>query len=224
MQLALDRKHFNFLVADLQAAAFCIEVIDEPDDRIVGRKFLSIHQFFLRNIDRDRPELFAGVDRALLVDLVRRWMRLYLLALAEVRRRFPRTDDSPDLVMKGRNWSEELDVSFEGLDRLDIASRYAEFWAERSIHDPAIRATFGERCAMVGSPAYVEYDQLHRDHQLLIVDGFTNGIPSYDLQRAMRELAHPDQLEESFGARGWRIRAMTPRARAALVRWRDHAR
>jgi hypothetical protein len=210
--LAVDRKNFQILVTDLQAAGFCIDMIDEPDDRVLGRKFLSIHQAFLRNVDRSRPGLFADVDREMLVDIVRRWMRLYLHTLDDVRRRFPRGEDAPDLVIAGTNWSERLDASFAAIDRIDIPSRYAEFWAERSITDPVVRASYDERFAMVGSACYVELDTLNRAGDLLIVDGFTNAIPVFDLARLRGD------IDEECRARGWRILRLADTARSALAR------
>lgn len=121
-------------------------------------KFMALHAYFLRNISRSRPTLSRGVDHAFLLDVVRKWMVMYLRAVDEVQARFPRTDDSPDLMALGINWSAKLAIAYEGLSRLDIASRYAEFWAERSItwaytqaRGAGVYASYTARLAFLGS-------------------------------------------------------------------------
>jgi hypothetical protein len=116
----LDTLYYRSLMADFHAAVWCRAHQREPSDAKLMAKFGSIHRFFVRNIGRSRPELFADLDRTFFVDVVRKWMALYLHTLAELRERFPRTEDSADLVAEGHNWSEELGISYEGLDRLDI--------------------------------------------------------------------------------------------------------
>lgn len=209
---ALDRKSYQILLSDLQAAVFCQEMVGESDDRALGRRFHSIHETFLRNVDRSRAGLFAAVDRTVLLDLVRRWMRLYLHALDEARARFPRGDDAPDLVLAGTNWSERLDASFEALDRLDVPSRYAEFWAERSLRDPEVLASYDARYAMVGTPGYIAIDELYRAGELAIVDGFSNAIPAFDLVRLGADVV------VACRARGWRILRFGDHARDLLAR------
>lgn len=116
----LDSLYYRSLVADLRAAVWCRKFRHEPDDARLLSRFGAIHQYFVRNIGRDRPELFRGLSRSFLADVVRRWMELYLRVLDDLRERYPHTEDSDDLVAEGRNWSEELGISYEGLDRLDI--------------------------------------------------------------------------------------------------------
>lgn len=231
----LDSLYYRSLVADLRAAVWCERFLNEPDDHALLARFGAIHQFFVRNIDRDRPELFRGLDRAFLVDVVRRWMVLYLRALEDLRQRYPYTDESADLVAEGCNWSERLGISYEGLDRLDITSRYAEIWAERSVTWATTRArgegvleTYEARLEFIGSPFDHWYDHLKRTGQLQLLDAAGNGITSFDFHAMLVGLERIEDLGAELRRREWHVAAL-PRdvfddllaaARSGDVQWR----
>ena len=144
-------------------------------------------------------------------------MALYLRTLAELRERFPRTDDSADLVAEGHNWSEELEISYEGLDRLDITSRYAELWAERSVTWATTRArgegiyeSYDARMAFVGSAYYVRVEQLKRTGELQLLDVAGNGVTAYDLWLALRGLDDIEQIPAVLERSQWYVTRSSP--------------
>lgn len=220
----LDTLYYRSLMADFHAAVWCRAHQREASDAKLMAKFGSIHRFFVRNIGRSRSELFVGLDRTFLVDVLRKWMALYLRTLAELRERFPRTEDSADLVAEGHNWSEELQISYEGLDRLDITSRYAELWAERSVTWATTRArgegvyeSYAARMAFVGSPYYIRVEQLKRTGELQLLDVAGNGVTAYDLWQALRELDDIEQLPPVLKRNQWYVSRCSPAILQAMI-------
>lgn len=211
-------EEMKFLLADLRAAAWVSNVDPSLDADVLRTKFLSIHQFFLRNLGRSRPELFRGVDPGFLLDVVRKWIVLYRSTLALLQEEYPRCQGSMDLVLGDENWSATLGISFEGLAHAGInyASRYAEFWAERSIRDPEVYASFERRLAFVGSPAYHELAALRRENRLVVKDDFANGVTAFDLYEALRGAPPAQRPAAVWAARGWRLVTID---RAAVVRF-----
>ncbi|MEJ7602163.1 MAG: hypothetical protein WKG01_29975 [Kofleriaceae bacterium] len=222
-QAELQPMDYRSLVADFRAAAWCEAHVDEADDRKLLESFHRIHSYFLRAIDRSRPRLFAGIERGTMINLVRKWMVMYLRCVDEVRGRFPRTDETADLVTLGRNWSARLAISYEGLDRLDVASRYAEYWAERSVtwlatgaRGDGVSETYDARMGFIGSPYYVLHDTLKRASGLMLRDQAGNGITSFDLHDAFRGLVDPADLEAECVRRDWVFEYFHAEARHAL--------
>ncbi len=215
---------FKPLISDFRAVLWCREHIGETDDARLGAKFMAIHQYFVRTIGRDRPDLFKGVDRAFLLHVVRQWMKLYLRTVQEVRSRYPRTDVSADLVAVGVNWSEALGIAYEGLDRLDIASRYAEFWAERAVtwaqtqaRGEGVYESFEQRVAFVGTPTYVAIDEIKRAKQFQFLDAAGNGITSFDIARIIATIANEAELRADFDRRGWHVQWLNSGALDQLI-------
>ncbi|MFO7561147.1 MAG: hypothetical protein R6X02_00785 [Enhygromyxa sp.] len=220
----LDTLYYRSLVSDFRAAVWCREHHDEPSDAKLMTKFVSIHKLFVRNIGRSRPELFVGMERSLLIDVIRKWMALYLRTLDELRGRFPRTEDSPDLAAEGHNWSKELGISYEGLDRLDVASRYAELWAERSVtwattgeRGEGVYESYDARVAFVGSAYYRRVDELKRTGALQLLDVAGNGVTSFDLYAALRELDHVQQLPQVLERHEWLPAGCKPGVLQAMI-------
>ncbi|MEO8705752.1 MAG: hypothetical protein ABI867_37320 [Kofleriaceae bacterium] len=218
----LEPIDYRSLVADFRAAAWCAQHVDTTDDQLLA-SFHKIHAYFLRAIDRNRPRLFAGIDRPFLIDIIRKWIAMYRRCIDEVRARFPRTDDSADLVTLGRNWSARLEMSYEGLARLDLASRYAEYWAERSVtwattrdRGEGVLESYAARMAFIGSDYYVLHDELSRTQMIMLRDQAGNGIPSFDAHDAFASLTEPSALEAECKRRSWFVEYVRPDARAAL--------
>lgn len=214
---------FRSLVADFRAAIWCEGRPLDIDDATLLKGFHRVHESFLRAIDRSRPGLFAGVERSFFVDVIRRWIAMYVKGVQEVRGRFPRTDDSADLVALDQNWSERLGIAYEGLDRLDIVSRYAEYWAERAItwettHERGrgVLETYDARMAFIGSRFYVLAEAMMHGRRIMLVDGARNGMTAFDLHALFRAAEAPSQLEERCEALEWRVSILEPDARQLL--------
>jgi hypothetical protein len=214
---------YRTMVADYRAAAWCEVHVDEASDAALLKSFHRIHEHFLRATSRNRPQLFSNVERSFFLETIRKWMTMYLRCVDEVRSRFPRTDDSTDLVALGRNWSERLGICYEGLGHLDFASRYAEYWAERSVtwmttgaRGKAVYETYDARMAFIGSEFYVLCDTLKRAKRVMIRDQARNGIPSFDIREAFRQLDDPADIEADCEQRDWHVHYIWPDARRAL--------
>jgi hypothetical protein len=213
------RRKFRILLTDLHAARWVNEFRDQRKDQVLVTRFLSIHQFFLKNLGKNRPGLLSDVDRSVMATVVRGWMELYQLGIDDLRRRYPRTMVTPDLVAEGTNWSAELDMSFDGLLGIDFPSRYAEFWAERSIRDRKVFESYEARRDFIASFAYRLVEELVLDDQLLVVDDLTNGITAFDLMEAIRPVADDSgRIGSKLEEHGWHVMLLTPVAASALAR------
>ncbi|HEY4240330.1 MAG TPA: hypothetical protein VGM88_10955 [Kofleriaceae bacterium] len=196
---------WRFLRADLRAAAWVREPQPADDDALVTR-FCSLHLSLVRGIGRERPDLharFLAAPRALFAQVVRQWIALYGATLDALAARHPR--DARDLALDGTNWSELLGISYAGLlAGASDASRYAEYWAEKSMQSRAIHDSYAARLAFVGTPRYWRCHELTLAKDLVVVDALDNAIPSFDLCSGALDPA-------------WRVVALSPTAQFALV-------
>jgi len=214
----MSREEWRFMLADFRAATWVHEADPDAEHDLLLRKFLSIHQFFLRNIGRERPELFNDVPAQLLVDVVRRWIPLYRRTLAALRERFPRGPGTPDLTLAGVNWSRDLGIAYQGLlDGGSHASRFAEFWAEKSLKSPRVYETYDARMRFVGSPSYWEHFELRLAKKLSVVDELANAVPSFDLIESAAGANGADELRARYTGNGWRVETLDDSAAAMLV-------
>jgi len=215
----MERDEWRFLLADFRAAAWCIECpLDHVDGETLLRKFLSLHQFFLRNIGRERPDLFVGVPDAFMVDIVRRWVRLYRKTLSALRERYPRVPGTTDLRLGGVNWSELFGITYEGLlFGASHSSRYAEYWAEKSLKSRSIYETYDARAEFVATPDYWRLFDLANDKKLIVVDQLVNAVPWFDLVRVSAGAADGDEIRRRCAAHQWRVDALHEDAVVALL-------
>ncbi len=214
----MERDEWKFLLADFRAAQWVRDTDPELDAPALLKKFFSIHQFFLRNIGRERPDLFKEIADELMIDVVRKWIVFYRHTLAALQRRNPRGKGTQDLRLAGVNWSEELGITYPGLLMgASHASRYAEFWAEKGLRDRATYASYDERMAFVDSPAYWRIHELANAKQLVIVDQLVNSVTSYDLIPVAAGASGASELRERFTSHGWRTDALDDAAAAELI-------
>lgn len=213
-------EELKFLVGDLQAALWVEHVDPDLDAPALGSRFMAIHGFFLRNLGRSRPELFEDVDRTHLLAIVRKWIVMYRRTLALLRDEYPRGPGTVDLQLRDVNWSETLGISFPGLIEAGInyASRYAEYWAERSVVDAEIYASYDARMAFAGSPAYRDVAALRRTDKLIVKDAFDNGVTAFDLLEAIRAAPAWKDLRSIIAARRWYVVALEREAVEVVVR------
>jgi hypothetical protein len=188
------------------------------DDETLLRKFLSLHQFFMRNIGRERPELFAGIADAFMVDVVRRWILLYRQTLVALRKRYPRAAGTRDLSLGGVNWSEGLGITYEGLlAGASHSSRYAEYWAEKSLKSRSIYESYDARCAFVDTSDYWSMFELANAKQLIVVDQLVNAVPWFDLVQVSVGATGADDIRQRCVAHQWRVDALHDDAARALL-------
>lgn len=176
-----------FLVNDLVAANWVLRTdIGISDDMLVAG-FMEVHQAFLYRLGRKEKSILKRMTTGNLARIVRGWIILYRRTLSELREQFPRSFISTDLILGGINWSEKLQISASGLLLIDHSSRYAEYWAERSVKTKDGYCSLQSRLSFIGSYVYNEYSQMVRRGDLLILDSFSNGVTSYDMMLFLRE-------------------------------------
>lgn len=201
-----DEKHAFFL-NDLVAAAWVAAINIRGHDEETVDAFMRLHESFMDRLGRENKGFFSKIDHDYLSKIIFGWIRLYSGTLDELRSRFPRTTKSTDLVSNGINWSKKLEVSAKGIARIDNASRYAEFWAERSVRDPKVFRTLKVRTDFIGSSPYIHYSDVVDEGGLLVLDQRRNGIPAYDFWEIMTvfrpESAH--ELKVVVRDFGWTV-------------------
>jgi hypothetical protein len=203
---SVESEKFLFLYNDLTAADWVTSVkADVSDDLLVGR-FMEIHQVFLGRLGRKERGIFAKVSREHLARVVRGWILLYRRTLDLLREQYPSSECSRGLVIGKVNWSDRLRVSASGLILIDHSSRYAEYWAERSIKTIDGYSSFESRFSFVGSNTYNDYAQLIRSGEFLVLDSFSNGVTSYDMMLFLKESScSPDLFLSEISKLGWRL-------------------
>lgn len=216
-------EELKFLVGDLQGALWVTHTDPQLDDAALRSRFFAIHGFFLRNLGRTRPGLFADVDPKHLLDIVRKWIVLYRRTLDLLREDYPREPGTNDLQLRDVNWSESLGITFAGIVEggINYASRYAELWAERSVVDPEIFASYAARLRFAGTPAYREVAALRRTDELVVKDAMHNGVTAYDLLLAIRDAPAFRDIRQTIAVHGWHVVSLDRAAIAALVRMVD---
>jgi hypothetical protein len=214
----LAEEEWRFLRADLRAAAWVLETEPDTDAETLLRKFLSLHQHFVKNIGRERPDLFSDVASSTMCEVVQRWIVLYRRSLAALHERFPRVPGTPDLSLGGVNWSALLGVTFHGiLHGTSHASRYAEYWAEKSIKSREVLESFDARLRFVATPAYWTLLDLAVAKRLTVLDPLANAVTSFDLVHAAAAATGAGELRDRFTARGWSVDALDDEAAAAMI-------
>jgi len=214
----LAEEEWRFLRADLRAAAWVIETEPDTDAETLLRKFLSLHQHFVKNIGRERPDLFTDVASSTMCEVVRHWIVLYRRTMAALYKRFPRVPGTPDLSLGGVNWSELLGVTFHGiLHGMSHASRYAEYWAEKSIKSRDVFESFAARLGFVATPAYWTLLDLAVAKQLTVLDPLANAVTSFDLVETAAGARDAADVRDRFAARGWSVDALDDQAAAAVI-------
>lgn len=185
--VSIEREKFAFFVNDLIAANWVLSAEISVSDDILVYRFMEIHKIFLRRLGRKEKGIFKKLPSKQLAKIVRGWIQLYRCTLGELRRNFARSPSCRDMIINGINWSDRLNISASGLLVIDHSSRYAEYWAERSVKTKNGYYSLTSRLSFIGSYAYNEYAKMVRDGNILILDNFSNGVTSYDLMLFIRE-------------------------------------
>lgn len=184
---SVESEKFLFFYNDLTAAHWVLTIESDLSDQLLVDRFLKIHHIFLGRLGRQEKGMFSKVPVTKLAKVVRGWMSLYRCTMSLLGDQYPRSSMSRDLVIGEVNWSERLNVSASGLLLIDHSSRYAEYWAERSIKTKDGYSSLEYRLSFVGGNAYNGYAQMVRRGELLVLDSFSNGVTSYDMMIFVRE-------------------------------------
>lgn len=204
---SVENEKFIFLLNDLTAADWVLNVNENMPKHELSRRFMEIHHIFLRRLDRQEKGGLRMTPMPKLVKVVRGWIILYKCTLSLLRKQHPRLSSSRDLVIGKTNWSERLGISASGLLLIDHSSRYAEFWAERAIKTKNGYSSFESRLSFVGSYIYNEYAKMVRNDEWLVLDTFSNGVTSYDMMLFIMERhCTPETFPLEAKKIGWRIK------------------
>jgi len=203
---SVESEKFLFFYNDLTAAHWVSTIESDLSDQLLVDHFMKIHHIFLGRLGRKEKGIFTKVTIIKLAKVVRGWISLYLCTISLLREQYPRSSASRDLVIGEVNWSERLNLSASALLLIDHSSRYAEFWAERSIKTKDGYSSLESRLLFVGSNAYNEYAQMVRKGDLLVLDNFSNGVTSYDMMLFVRESGcSPESFLSEIHKLGWRL-------------------
>lgn len=214
--------HSKVLLGDFRGAQWIARNSSEMDAETLRKRFSAIHEFFIRNVRRSRPGLFADVDPSLFVDVIRKWMVLYGEALDVLRARYPRTAQTFDLQLEGTNWSLELEISMEGLLEIGYFSRYAEVWAEKSLKGEGWYRSYPARRQFLGSAGFWHAFELAKSGTLDIVDDLGNGVTAFDLIAIARSPLFRGDLRATMLGVGWKIRTLDDDALATILWYARH--
>ncbi|MBS0466044.1 MAG: hypothetical protein JSS31_11715 [Proteobacteria bacterium] len=205
-RIAVDNEKFLFLFNDLTAANWVYSTKEDASDADLLNSFLEIHRIFLGRLNRQEKGIFDRVPKPHLVKVVRGWASLYRCTLGLLRSQYPRSKFTKDLIIGCTNWSEHLNISAGGLIVIDHSSRYAEFWAERSIKTKEGYSSLQSRRSFVGSQAFNDYAEMVRRNEFLALDGFSNGVTSYDMMLFLRDSGcNQATFASGMDRLGWRL-------------------
>jgi hypothetical protein len=203
---SIENEKFLFLFNDLTAADWVLNIETDLSDQILVDRFMKIHHVFLARLGRQEKGILSKVPTIKLIKVVRGWIQLYKCTIDLLRKQYPRLSTSRDLVIGRFNWSEQLKISASGLLLIDHSSRYAEFWAERSITTKDGYSSLESRLSFVESYIYNEYAQMVRKGELLVLDSFSNGITSYDMMLFIRQSrCSSESFLSEINKLGWRV-------------------
>lgn len=202
----IDSEKFIFFYNDLTAAFWVLNIDDSLEDSVLIERFMEIHNAFLSRLNRKDKGIFSKVTCEKLADVIRGWTTLYRATLELLRQQFPRLSTKRDLLIGRINWSERLNICASGLLLIDHASRYAEYWAERAIKTSGGYSSLGFRLRFIGSVVFNEYAEAVRRGELLVLDGFSNGVTSYDMMVFLKESCCEQELFlAEIKKLGWRL-------------------
>lgn len=204
---AVENEKFLFLFNDLTAAQWVLNIDVDISNQLMIECFMDVHEVFLKRLSRIDKGIFSKVNSHELSDVIRGWIRLYKCTLELLKKQYPRSSSSRDLIIGRVNWSEKLDISASGLLLIDHSSRYAEYWAERSIKTADGYSSLDERLLFVGSYIYNSYAQMVHRGDLLVLDAFSNGVTSYDMMLFFQDnnSCSPENFCTEIGKLGWRL-------------------
>ena len=213
----MNQKQWCFLLGDLRAAEWAVRIDLGLSPQTLGKKFLAIHRYLIRNMGRERPGPFKGIDRGFLVTVVRKWVDLYRHTLGALAHRYPNEDGSNELDLADTNWSRCLHISYEGIvEGMSYASRYAEFWAGMSLRNEECFGSFDERKAFIGSEAYWRFWELGNAKKLTVVDALGNSATPFDMIRSVARAPDDASIARVFREQAWTVQNLHSDAQAAL--------
>ncbi|MEG4249357.1 hypothetical protein [Microcoleus sp. Pol10D4] len=108
------------------------------------------------------------------------------MAFNQLRIHFP-VGSAPSLTVNGKNWSETLQINSVGLVLLANESRYAEYWAEKSLSNSSVYDSYADRLEFLTTELHWQLSYFKLTGSLTIYDTANLGITTYDIARIVYE-------------------------------------
>lgn len=215
-RISIDAEKLRSLIADLTAAEWVESRPDEVTPNSLVESFLLLHDQLLGIIKRHRPNIFQSLDEDTLYELARRWCILYRATLSEHRRIDVEANEISRVVLDNRDWGRALNLGRDAILTVEYPARFAEFWAERSVRSKAVFESFEERLNHVGTRRYHLIHKLTCTEELLVLDQYSNGVPSYDIFLSLENHNSTGDIAKSLELDGWNVVILTAKARKLL--------
>lgn len=193
----------EILLADLQAAKWIERINSHTDLKQLAGHFIHYHHHLTQKIMGTTVKSLEQVDKLFLGTVIQKWSTLYSTALSQLRKNFP-LDAAPSLIVNSKNWSEILLINSVGLARLANESRYAEYWAEKSLYNSTVYDSYADRLEFLATDLHFQISNLKLTGSLTIYDASNLGVTTYDIAKAVYE--SPDiNFIKHFGSLRWKV-------------------
>lgn len=193
----------EILLADLQTAKWIERINLYADLEQLTEHFIYYHHHLTQTVMGTTVKRLEQIDKLFLGTVILKWSTLYSTALSQLRKHFP-LGSAPSLTVNSKNWSEILLISSVGLARLANESRYAEYWAEKSLSNSAVYDSYADRLEFMTTDLHLQLSHLKLTGSLTIYDAVNLGITTYDIAKAVYE--SPDlNFRKHFRSLEWQV-------------------
>ena len=172
------------------------------------KAFLAFHHSSTQTITGGHAAALDTIAREDLLHILKRWACLYSKAVDGLRAKYPVAPHNA-LFVNNENWSEAVGINVFGMAMLAQASRYAEYWAEKSVVDPRFLGSYEARMRFLESALHEDLVGLKLMGSIHIFDQFDLGIPTYDIARVLFEnppgSAGVQSILGCFAKNGWNV-------------------
>lgn len=191
----------EILLADLQTAKWIERINLYTDLEQLAEHFVYYHHHLTQTVMGTTVKRLEQIDKLFLGTVILKWSILYSTALSQLRKYFP-LGSAPSLIVNGKNWSEILLINSVGLARLANESRYAEYWAEKSLSNSAVYDSYTDRLEFLTTDLHLQLNHLKLTGSLTIYDAANLGVTTYDIAKAVYESPDPNFIKH-FRSLGW---------------------
>ncbi|MBD2120280.1 hypothetical protein [Trichocoleus sp. FACHB-262] len=193
----------EILLADLQTAKWIERINLYTDLEQLAEHFIYYHHHLTQTIIGTTVKRLEQIDKLFLGTVIQKWSTLYSTALSQLRKHFP-LNSAPSLTVNSKDWSEILLINSVGLARLANESRYAEYWAEKSLCNSTVYDSYADRLEFLTTDLHLQLSHFKLTGSLTIYDTANLGVTTYDIAKAVYE--SPDlNFIKHFRSLGWQV-------------------
>jgi len=220
--LVADTNQKEILLADLKSIKYAEKLKSTSDLTKTVNHFIEYHHHLTKKITGTTVSRLEAVDKNLLGEIIYKWACLYLEAVQQLRQRFP-LNTAPHLVIDSKDWSQDLEINAFGLLRIANESRYAEYWAEKSLTDSTMFHSYDERFNFLANNNHFQISNLKLTNSLVVFDQSNLGITTYDLFQAIFQAPNV-KFVSGFKSHNWKVVAFDKTARQYCMATRKAAK